>query len=212
MKFAKNNGLPYNKIMTVDKIKFNKNIAVLTCGNSEYELCDECVIKSGLHEGDEISLSDLDKLKEESDFILCKNYLLNQIAHYLKTERGYKNKLYDKGFRSKAINEALEYAKDKGYINDLGFAERYYEKNKRSKGILRIKNELIYLGVEKENLEFLKEETVDIFVPCEIARKFIKNKEKNADTRLKLMRHLSGKGFSYDEVISAINTVFDESD
>ena len=93
MKFAKNNGLPYNKIMTVDKIKFNKNIAVLTCGNSEYELCDECVIKSGLHEGDEISLSDLDKLKEESDFILCKNYLLNQIAHYLKTERGYKNKM-----------------------------------------------------------------------------------------------------------------------
>ena len=165
MKFAKNNGLPYNKIMTVDKIKFNKNIAVLTCGNSEYELCDECVIKSGLHEGDEISLSDLDKLKEESDFILCKNYLLNQIAHYLKTERGYKNKLYDKGFRSKAINEALEYAKDKGYINDLGFAKRYYEKNKRSKGILRIKNELISLGVEKENLEFLKEETVDIFVP-----------------------------------------------
>lgn len=198
--------------MTIQKIKFIKNIAVLTFENSEYRLCDECVIKRGLHEGDELSFSDVDKLKEESDFILCKNYLLNQITHYSKTERGYKNKLYDKGFRSKSIKEAIEYVKEKGYVNDLRFAERYYEKNKRTKGIRRIRNELISLGVEKENLEFLNEETSDIEVTCDIARKFIKNREKNNDTRLKLMRHLSGKGFSYDEIISVINIVFGELD
>lgn len=196
--------------MTIDKIVNIKNFSVLTVNGTDYSVDSDSIILFRLKQGDEIDDNTLAALISESEKISCRKYLYSQIDRYSKTEKGYRDKLKEKGYRHDAITYAIACAKQKGYIDDKAFAERYYEKNKNKKGINRIFIELKNKGVAKENLEFILSADENPETALSIAEKFMKKKQFTDAERLKLMRHLAQKGFSYDTVIKAVNVIFSE--
>ncbi len=134
----------------------------------------------------------------------CLNYLYTQIGRYSKTKKGYTSKLYEKGFSSVVINQAIDFAEQKRFIDDDAYTQSYILRNKSKKGALKIKNELLIKGVDKNIIE---KHLIDINEEEEaliLAEKFVKNKEIDIDTISKLYRHLCGKGFSYQTVTNTI--------
>lgn len=196
--------------MLITEIIAKKNLYTIRIGDSFYDVCEECYLTSGLKAGTSVTDAELSALLENNEYIICRNYLLKQISTYYKTEKGYRDKLYEKKFSYPAIKKSIDYALDKGYINDRRFAERYYERFKTKKGKNLIISELKNKGVSAENLTFLSDVTANDDIVINLARKYMKNKEKNLETKNKLIRSLASKGFGFEEIYRAVNEIFSE--
>ncbi len=196
--------------MLITEIIAKKNLYTIRIGDSFYDVCEECYLTSGLKAGTSVTDAELSALLENNEYIICRNYLLKQISTYYKTEKGYRDKLYEKKFSYPAIKKSIDYALDKGYINDRRFAERYYERFKTKKGKNLIISELKNKGVSTENLTFLSDVTANDDIATNLARKYMKNKEKNLETKNKLIRSLASKGFGFEEIYRAVNEIFSE--
>lgn len=196
--------------MFIEKIETKKGVTILTAEGNEYPVDEDCVYLYRLRKNCEIDDNTFVEFLEKSDLSRCKKYLYAQIAKYYKPEKGYRDKLYEKGFPKKAIAQALASVREHGYIDDHAFAERYYQKYKDLKGKRRILAELKTKGIKSEDLSFLSEEKNDPDAILALAQKFMRRREKTPEERLKLMRHLASKGFSYDEIVSAAGKIFAE--
>lgn len=196
--------------MLITEIIAKKNLYTIRIGDSFYDVCEECFLTSGLKAGTSVTDAELSALLENNEYIICRNYLLKQISTYYKTEKGYRDKLYEKKFSYPAIKKSIDYALDKGYINDRRFAERYYERFKTKKGKNLIISELKNKGVSAENLTFLSDVTANDDIVINLARKYMKNKEKNLENKNKLIRSLASKGFGFEEIYRAVNEIFSE--
>ena len=196
--------------MLITEIIAKKNLYAIRIGDSFYDVCEECFLTSGLKAGTSVTDAELSALLENNEYIICRNYLLKQISTYYKTEKGYRDKLYEKKFSYSAIKKSIDYALDKGYINDRRFAERYYERFKTKKGKNLIISELKNKGVSAENLTFLSDVTANDDIATNLARKYMKNKEKNLETKNKLIRSLASKGFGFEEIYRAVNEIFSD--
>ena len=194
--------------MLITEIIAKKNLYTIRIGDSFYDVCEECFLTSGLKAGTSVTDAELSALLENNEYIICRNYLLKQISTYYKTEKGYRDKLYEKKFSYSAIKKSIDYALDKGYINDRRFAERYYERFKTKKGKNLIISELKNKGVSAENLTFLSDVTANDDIVLNLARKYMKNKEKNLENKNKLIRSLASKGFGFEEIYRAVNEIF----
>ena len=198
--------------MTIEKTVFGKKSASVFADGKEYAADPDCIIRYGLRPGEEIDDATFAEFLVESERSLCKKYLYAQIERYSKTSKGYADKLREKGFSKSAIKAAILRAEELGYVDDKRFAENYYEKYRTKKGVNRIINELKVKGVNKEILAFLYEEEDDAASVIALAEKFMRKKEKTPEQRVRLLRHLAGKGFSYDAAIKAADCVFDKND
>lgn len=196
--------------MLITEIIPKKNLYTIRIGDSFYDVCEECFLTSGLKAGTSVTDAELSALLENNEYIICRNYLLKQISTYYKTEKGYRDKLYEKKFSYSAIKKSIDYALDKGYINDRRFAERYYERFKTKKGKKLIISELKNKGVSAENLAFLSDVTANDDIVMNLARKYMKNKEKSLENKNKLIRSLASKGFGFEEIYRAVNEIFSE--
>lgn len=196
--------------MLITEIIAKKNLYTIRIGDSFYDVCEECFLTSGLKAGTSVTDAELSALLENNEYIICRNYLLKQISTYYKTEKGYRDKLYEKKFSYSAIKKSIDYALDKGYINDRRFAERYYERFKTKKGKNLIISELKNKGVSAENLTFLSDVTANDDIATNLARKYMKNKEKNLENKNKLIRSLASKGFGFEEIYRAVNEIFSD--
>ena len=196
--------------MLITEIIAKKNLYAIRIGDSFYDVCEECFLTSGLKAGTSVTDAELSALLENNEYIICRNYLLKQISTYYKTEKGYRDKLYEKKFSYSAIKKSIDYVLDKGYINDRRFAERYYERFKTKKGKNLIISELKNKGVSAENLTFLSDVTANDDIATNLARKYMKNKEKNLETKNKLIRSLASKGFGFEEIYRAVNEIFSD--
>lgn len=137
----------------------------------------------------------------------CLNYLFTQIGKYSKTKKGYTSKLFEKGFSSSVINQAIAVAEQKRFIDDDAFAQSYINRNKNKKGTLKIKNELIIKGVDPNIIEKYLNDIDEEAQALALAEKFLKGKEIDINTINKLYRHLCGKGFAYETVANTIYNI-----
>lgn len=192
--------------MKIESIKSQKNIFEAVIDGIKYTLSAEIVFKYNINKNKILDASTFKKLLNENEELLCKEKLYKMVSKYLKTEKGYRDKLYSLGFSSNAIEKAIDILKGYGYIDDNEFCRRYIAAYKSKKGIFRIKQDLLRKGIDSktvsEHLETF--DTPEGAIPF-LIEKFARNKEKNIDTKNKLYRHLISKGFVYDEVSKAVN-------
>ena len=194
--------------MTIERIEVKKDGYHVFIDGNEFVIDEEIAYSYRLRKNGEIDENTLGEIVQKSECLRCKNYLYAQIAKYYKTEKGYRDKLYEKGFPSYAVKSAILSAKERGYIDDSSFAKRYYEKYKDGKGKRRIIAELKSKGVKSEYLDFMSEEETDLSSIVSIGEKFMRRREKTPEEKMRLMRHLASKGFSYDEIVRAVKIVF----
>lgn len=201
----------YNTVMKISEYDPKKLTAVIIIDGRKEIIAEEAAVKSGVDIKKDIDEAAIPLLIEKSREILCKKYLFDQIARYSKTERGYRKKLYEKGYGKPAVDKAIAAAKSYGYIDDKIYAERYFSDNISKKGILRIKKELIGKGISPDicgelsgNIPDQKQTIIYL------AAKFMRNRENTTENHRKLFRHLAGKGFVYDQIITVLREITDD--
>lgn len=186
-----------------------KQTAEIIWNDKLYTLSEEAAILSGIDLHGEISEEALPALITASEEILCRQYLYNQIAQYSKSKKNYLKKLREKGFSREAALKATDHAEQLGYIDDRAYAARYVAVNSAKKGRYRLKNELLSKGISAdiadEALRDLPPQREELIT---IARKLSPAPPQSYADRAKLSRKLASRGFTFEEIDSAINELY----
>lgn len=119
------------------------------------------------------------------------------------------DKLLEKEFSEEESREAVEYFKEKGYIDDSDYARRYTADaiNLKGFGKKRIALELKRRGICDEDIDAALENAEFDILPL-MKKKFATcngDKEKN-----KIINHFLRRGFSFSEILGAINEIYGE--
>ncbi len=152
-------------------------------------------------DGDELIALSLDSLKSEAF-----DKALKYVSTAMHTEKEVGDNLAKKEYPTAVIDYCLVKLKEYGYLNDERYAKLYVQTYAQSRGVNKIKLELINKGVDKEITESALaqiEGQADAAVIA--AEKYVKS-HKNA-TKQKLMQHLYSKGFSYSDINTAVDSV-----
>lgn len=140
---------------------------------------------------------------------------LSLLAHMDRTEEGLCKKLSQAGFSPEEIQDAVEYAKSFGYVNDLRYAGNYIASRMGMKSRQKIMQELFQKGIDRKTAEEAWELEAEFGEPDEkaaIRREIEKKYERGASLDEKQMRRLYGflarRGFRQSDILY----VMDEMD
>lgn len=168
-------------------------------------------LKYGIKKGATFNEEQFNEIILDSDKQIALNRTAKYIASKLKTVKEVKDYLikkeYSKPVIDYCINKLLEYK----YLDDEAYVTAYVNTYKNKYGVLKLKNNLIMKGIDKNYLEeYFKTFESDFDNLLSIANKYLKNKEVNYENLTKLYRYLASRGYSYDEINSVINKLKSE--
>ncbi len=192
------------KIEAVSKTKYhvfldNRFAFVLYKGElSRYRLEEGMEIPETLYQ--EIKLAIVKRAK------LRTMHLLNDMD---RTEGQLREKLKVNGYTEDVIDEALEYVKSFGYVNDLNYAKRFIDHKKEKKSKKEIYALLCNKGLDKELISQAMEEMYDREDGKAAIKELLRKKKYCPDTasdaeKQKIFAYLMRKGFAYEDVRQVI--------
>lgn len=163
--------------------------------------------KEGIKLGAEVDEAELMRVIAESESVEAFDKALSYIGKGPRTKKEIESYLIKKEYPIFAINDVVEKLSDYGYLNDESYVDAYLHCYSGSRGIKRLKADLIQKGVDKT----LIDEKLSLLEGQDDAARVAANKymrtHKNADKN-KLRAHLYSKGFDY----SVISDVVGEDD
>jgi len=194
--------------MKIEGLKFHKNTADITVGGVVYEkLPLSEVVRYAISKDAEMEEEKFQEFLASCDRTAATDYLFAMLSRGAKTEKEARIRLYQKGYRPQSVNNALELAKQYGYISDRVFAESFVEINKLSKGNYRICAELRQKGVPGDVIEEATENVKEgeKSAAARVAEKLASGKDlSDQKVRERLYRQLAMRGFAYDSIKEAI--------
>ena len=175
-------------------------------------LTAEVIVKNKIKIGQYIDEEELSQIKKQSDVLLSREMALKFVEKCLKTQKQVYDNLKQKGIDEDAINDAIEFLKKYGYIDDEYYA-RQYVLSKKQYGKNYLKQKLFAKGINKDIISrVLDDHEIDENALNNIVEKYIKNKSNDEKTKQKAYRYILSKGYSFDEAKKAVNSVFGERD
>lgn len=144
-----------------------------------------------------------DRIKE------AKQKALSLLNYMDRTESQLREKLKEKSFSEEAIDQAIDYVKSFGYINDEGYAERYILNRKDSKSKKEIYGALLQKGICRGDIEramdagyHTEDERETILRLCE--KKHFCAEEATEVEKKKMYGYLLRKGFRNEDVLDIV--------
>lgn len=113
-----------------------------------------------LKEGEEIPEEVYSEIMEKVLPKRAKLRAMNLLKTRAYTKKQLTDKLREGGYPAKAIEDAIGYVDDYGYLSDRSYAEDYIEYHKETKSRTQIVNALLQKGISKEIVEEAWEEEV----------------------------------------------------
>lgn len=177
---------------------------------------EDILIKYNLHVGMEVDdefIQDVLLAEEENKAL---NYALNRLSYRQRSEKELRMSMKRKDYDEDNIDNAIEFCKEYGYINDFKFAESFVKDkiNLNKYGPERIKYDLMVKGVSRDIINEVL--IIDREDQLEMARKLAAKKKssyKGDDQRSvyrKMSAFLQRKGFSYDIISRVVREVIEE--
>ena len=181
---------------------------------------DEVAAKFYLKIGMEIDEDELKKLLLEEELSKAKNYVYRILARRMYTNKEIRDKLVERGYLGKIIEDVIATLERYGYLNDRTYAEEWIRSRMRSKpkGKIAIRQELARKGVERSIIEDALSQEFDESrekdMVLELARRKVKSykRDEPVAVRRKLYSFLLRRGFDYETVKYAVNQVMDTED
>lgn len=165
----------------------------------------DTAVKYGIKQDKEIDEDDFKKYLIESEQNIAFSKAFKYMNTALKTKHQMREYLKKKGYDDIIVNNVIEKLEEYNYIDDRSFAESYVNTYKNKYGKNMLKSKLIGKGVSKQTVELVLEEfESEDSVIDKLLLKKISNKPITSELLTKCIRFLSGRGFSYDEINSAI--------
>lgn len=191
-------------------------VLVLSDGRYISALIDT-VLHLNLDKNKEIAEQEIQIINNEIQINKLKSYSLRLCEGFSRSEFQIKQKLLQKKYPLKEIEQIIKRLKELGLINDKKFAENFINYSiKKNWGLDKIIRELNIRKVKstdyQEFLEDISNDT-DFFIKAlNSAEKKMRllsskpiDKQKNS-----IFRHLISKGYSYDIVKDVIHKLFNE--
>lgn len=129
------------------------------------------------------------------------------LEHMDRTEKGLSDRLRQAGFSAEAVEDAMNYVRSYGYLNDLRYAENYISFRINSKSRQKILQELAGKGIDRETALSAWESAVEVETPDELAvlrSTVLKKCQEETVLDEKAMRRLQSfllrRGFSYGDI------------
>ncbi|CAH0436611.1 Putative regulatory protein RecX [Clostridium neonatale] len=184
--------------------------------DGEYALAinAELVYKENLKVKDDVDISKLQEIAEKESYIRCKESAIKIIERSYKTEKEIRDKLKQKGYEEKQINNSIDFLKEYNFINDNTYAKAFIKDKLSSKGSQKIKYDLMKKGIAKDIIEenLIKvDKNEEKEVALNVGRKkyeSIRRKESdNYKLSGKLYRFLISRGYAYDIVKDVVKEI-----
>ena len=177
-----------------------------------FSLPAEAVYAYGLKKGVEITYERFEELSKQKETLKAKSKALDYLSRRPHSEKELRQKLSKKGISDEAVDDSLEYLKDKGYQSDEEYARALNEKGQRALwSNRRIMYELILKGVDRELAGEILEPFADQDEKIKrLAFKRGGNLEDSA--RRKIIDGLMRQGYSYGEIAQALNELVEDGE
>ncbi len=145
------------------------------------------------------------KIRTEIILKRAKLRALHLLTDMDRTEVQLRDKLRQGFYTEDIIEQAVDYVKSFGYINDSGYAKRYIVSRQGSKSRKEIYAELCRKGVNREEIDAAMEECCEDDKEEEAIRTLMRKRRFNPNTaddieKRKIYGYLSRKGFSYESI------------
>ena len=124
-----------------------------------------------------------------------------------RTESELRKKLTGCGFSSASVDMAIDFVKQKRYLDDGEYARRFIERNQHKKSKKQMRYELSLKGIDREVLDLAFEdadldEEEQIYAILE--KRGYSHGEADIRERQKMAAYLARKGFSYEAAAAAM--------
>lgn len=161
----------------------------------------------GIIEGEDFSKEEYERLLSEVLIPRAKRRAMHLLEKQDRTKADLERKLKQSGYPDEAIDIALNYVMSYRYIDDNRYAQNFVYFNQGNKSKRRIMQDLLGKGVSKDIIEKALEgyEGDESYM----IRALLKKKKYDSETadrkdREKMYRYLASKGFSSDDILSAL--------
>ncbi len=182
------------------------------CGVNE-----DVAAKFHLERGMEIDEGKLKELLYEEEISKAKSYVYRILARRMYTTREIRDKLVERGYVDKIIEDVIATLERYGYLNDKTYAQEWIESRMRSKpkGKIALRRELESKGIDRSIIEDALSQAFDQSKESEMALDLARRKARsfNADdpvaAKRKLQSFLLRRGFDFETVKGVIEQVID---
>lgn len=172
------------------------------------ELC----MKHHLKKGMEIEKIFLDEIILEDEKGKALDKAIKYISSTIKTTKQIRDYLKKKGYNEFTIDFVIDKMLEYKYLDDIAYAKAYISTYSNKYGKIKLITLLKSKGISENTItEVLENEDVKMENSIySTAKKYLKNKEINSNTLMKLNRFLYSRGYEYDEIKQCINKLKDE--
>ena len=183
-----------------------EHITLVTDDGQEIPTTLGIVTELRLFAGKPLEEAQLRLLREKSAASFARERALNLLALRPHSRKELRDKLLRKGTEPAAADAAVEWLDEHGYLDDASYAAsvvRHYAK--KGYGTRRITAEFSRRGIARELWDDALNELPE---PDDEIDRFLRNRLKdpdNPDEIRKLSAALSRRGFSWEEIRSALN-------
>lgn len=190
------------------QVKDQSRFSVYIDDKYSFGLSESALIESGLSVGREITPAELADLKDTAKMDKGYNRVLGLIARRPRSEWEVRDYLKRKEYEPEFIDQIVERASQRGYLNDEAFARSWVENRRLLKATSQRKLglELKQKRVNQEIIAKVIAEDKKNVDELEVLRELIKRKRARYPDKLKLMQYLARQGFGYDLIKKALES------
>lgn len=169
----------------------------------------ELIMKNGLKKGMEISKEFLDEIILEDEKGKALDKAVKYISSTLKTTRQIREYLKKKEYSPQTIDYVIDKLIEYKYLDDEAYAKAFIATYSSKYGKMKLISALKSKGVSENIIDdvFSDEDIKMDDSLVKTAEKYLRNKERNNDTYMKLSRFLYSRGYEFDEIKSYINNL-----
>jgi regulatory protein len=172
----------------------------------------------GLHVGQELSVEELEQLKEAEAVQQAIERAINYLSFRPRSQEEVRRNLRKKETPPEIIEQALAYLQERDYLNDRTFAAFWVENRGQynPRGSQALRRELRLKGVEQEIVEEVVDREQDGALALRAAQKKARLLLQTPGMDYKTFRNRLGgflqrRGFSYEAVSLAVRTLWEEA-
>ncbi|MBE5762708.1 MAG: regulatory protein RecX [Clostridiales bacterium] len=166
------------------------------------------VVQNQLLPGKEITQEKLLDMVFKSEKENAFNYAVDYICKYVPSQKQMTHKLYDKKYTKRVVDYVIEKCKSYGYIDDEKYAQSYVFQNRKLKGKIKLKQELMLKGINQKIIDEVLQDYDEEDGCLILARKKALNKDlDDPKVYAQLVRFLQYRGYDWEQIKSAIDKV-----
>lgn len=205
------------KITEIKRQKRNRNrVSIFIDGKYCFSLDYSTLARSNLNIGDEVTDEEKEKLIAKDEFSRTRDYAYTLLSYRDRSEYELKRRLFEKGFHSEAIREVLTFLKDRGFVDDRSFVNKWVDNiiMSRPMGRMKVVYELRRKRVNEDIIEEVCDEKLGFDTETILARKAAE-KRMNVLTsypqdiiRKRLHTFLRNRGFDFEIIRELMKEYF----